>query len=76
MQELRAFHILDFTEHAHQLYHIVPIGRAEISDIHALKDVLLIGQKRFEGIVETQYGTATALVEQAPVGQFARNGKA
>ena len=76
MQEFRAFHLLNFAEHAHQFYHVVPVGRTEIADIHTLKDILLIGQKGFEGIVEAENGAAAALVEQSPVGQLARNGKA
>ena len=42
VEQLRSFHILDGAQHLHQILHIMSIHRAEVTDVHALKHILLI----------------------------------
>ena len=66
MEELRPLHVFDFRKDAHEFFHVVAVGWAEVTDVHALKDVVLIGEQRFEGVVETQDAPATLIAEHTP----------
>ena len=66
VEELRPLHVFDFRKDAHEFFHVVAVGWAEVADVHALKDVVLIGEQRFERIVETQDAPATLIAEHAP----------
>ena len=45
VQQLRSLHVLDLRQCVDQLNHVVAVAWPEVSDVHALKDVLLIGEQ-------------------------------
>ena len=53
VEEFRTLHLFDALENLHEFEDVVSVVGTEIADIHALKDVLLFGEERFHGIVET-----------------------
>ena len=53
MEHLRAFHVLQLSEQSNQFLHIVSVERSEVTDVHALKDVLLMRDGALQGIAET-----------------------
>ena len=69
MQQLGAFHVLDLAQGGYQFHHIVSVARTEVADVHAVEDVLLVGQERFQGVVEADDLLPAALVQDAPLEQ-------
>ena len=55
VEQLWSFHLLDLAQRFDQLDDVVSVCRPKITDIHPLKDVLLIREQRFNCIVEAQY---------------------
>ncbi len=41
------------------------VHRTEISDIHALKDILLIAKSRLQGVIKSQYLLLATIIEHA-----------
>ena len=66
MQQPRPLHILDATQRLHQSNHIMPVLRSEIANIHTLKHILLIMDKRLDRIVETQQPLLPLVRQPAP----------
>ena len=62
MQQFWAFHVLQLLQHAHQLHHVVPVVRAYITDVHALEDVLLVGECRLQRVVQSDDSLAPVVV--------------
>ena len=52
MQELGTAHVLELFQYAHHLADIVAVERSEVAYVHALEDILLMGKRRLQGIVE------------------------
>ena len=50
MQQLRTFHLFQLLEHPDQLHDVMPVERTEVTDVHALKDILLMTDSRLHGI--------------------------
>ena len=65
MEQLRAAHILDLSQDAHQFHHVVTVKRAEIADVHALENVLLPSQSRFQRVVEADEALASLVAHHA-----------
>ena len=76
VEQLWPFHLLDLAQRFDQLDDVVSICRPEIADIHPLKDVLLIRDERFYGIVESQYLLLLRIIEHPPAHQSARKAEA
>ena len=53
VQQFWTFHILDLLEDTHQFLHIMTIERTEITDVHAVENVLLVGNGTFDSIRQT-----------------------
>ena len=69
VQQLRAFHVLHLPKDAHQLLHVMSVKRSEITDVHALKDVLLLGNDTLEGIGQTLQAVLTGIAHQPLAGK-------
>ena len=65
VEELRTLHVLKLSQYAHNLLHVVPVERTEVTDVHALEDILLMAQRRLQGIVQSDDALASVLVEIA-----------
>ena len=65
VQEFRAAHVLQLVQYAHQFHHVVAVERTEVAYVHALEDVLLMGKRRLDGVVEAYESLATVVVEIA-----------
>ena len=66
MKKFWTSHFFYFTQNAHQFLNVMSIRWPEIADVHTLKNILLVGQQRFHGIIETQNATTTIFIEQSP----------
>ena len=53
MEQLRTFHILQLTEQAHDFLHIMTVKGTEVTDVHALEDILLMRDGTFHGIAQS-----------------------
>ena len=42
VQQLRTFHVFQLAQQSHYLLDIMPVEWAEVADVHALEDVLLV----------------------------------
>ena len=76
MQQLGAFHIFELAQQAHDFGHVVPVERSEIAYVHALENVLLMTDGRFDGVVEPQNALAPVIVEIASCAEPLRGFKA
>ena len=65
VEQLGATHILKLFEYAHSFANIVAVERSEVANIHTLKHVLLMRERRLQGIVKTNNALATVVVEIA-----------
>ena len=72
VEQLRTLHFLDHLQDSHQLYHIVSLGRTEVTDVHSLEDILLTRQDRLQAVIETNQFPTTFLVQDAPAKQLLR----
>ena len=48
MQQARAFHILNLLENAYKFDNVMAVERTEITDIHSLEHILLMGNRRLQ----------------------------
>ena len=71
MQYPRTLHILDVVEHFHKGAHVVPVDRPEIADVQPLEDVLFAREKRFQTVVEPQYGALALIRHQMELAEEA-----
>ena len=76
VQYLGALQVLDVVEHAGQILHVVSVDGPEVSDVHALEDVLLLGGHRLQAVGEADEGLAALLVEDAHLEEQARHPEA
>ena len=65
MQQLWSAHVLKLFKYAHHLAHIVAVERSEVAYVHALKNVLLMSQRRLQGVVQPYYSLASVVVQVA-----------
>ena len=65
MKQLRPAHILELAQHAHHLFHVVPVERTEIANVHSLKDILLMAQRTLQRIIQAQDALLALLVQVA-----------
>ena len=63
MQQLRSFHVLQLLENTHQLLDVVSVERPEVADVHAVEDVLLMGDGALDGIRETLQSVLAVIVQ-------------
>ena len=66
VQEFGTLHVLYQVQCVDQFYDIVPVAWTEISDVHPLEDVLLVGEKRLQGVVESQYSLSALFGQKSP----------
>ena len=52
VQYLGTFHVLDVTQHPGQVLYVMPVNRAEVTDVHPLKNVLLPRCYRLQAVGE------------------------
>ena len=71
VKQLRTFHVLNFVQYAHQIYYVMSINRTDVADVHTLKYILLIGEKRFNGVVESKDGATVVFVHPPPLRHLA-----
>ena len=50
VQQLRPFHVLHLTKDSHQFLYVMSVVGTKVTDVHAFKDVLLMGNSALEGI--------------------------
>ena len=65
MQQLGAFHVLQLSQDAHQLLHVVSVERSEVAYVHALEDVLLLGNGTLDGIGQSDESLASVFLQHA-----------
>ena len=56
------------SQNAHNVFHVVTVRRDQISDVHALKDVLLMADGRFQCVVQSDDAFAAVVVQIAASG--------
>ena len=72
MQDFRSLQVLDVAEHARQVFHVVPVYRPEVADVHTLEDILLAGGDALQAVAEAYQGFPPFLVEDAHAEEQAR----
>ena len=65
VEQFRSTHILQLFEYAHGLAHIIAVERSEVAYVHTLKDILLMRERRLQGVVKAYDALATVVVEVA-----------
>ena len=70
VQHLWSGHSLDTLQGMHQRDYVVSVQRPEVTDVHSLEHILLIGQKGLQRVVETQNLAFAFLVEPSKLQQF------
>ena len=70
VQHLWSGHSLDTLQGMHQRDYVMSVHRAEVTDIHSLEHILLIGQKGLHRIVETQNLAFAFFVEPSQLEQL------
>ena len=50
VEYLRSFHILDITQNAGNILHIMPVYGTEIAYVHPLENILLLRNEGFQAI--------------------------
>ena len=63
MEELRTAHVLDLAEHMHKVLDIVPVEWSEVTDVQTLENVLLVGQRTLQGIIQPDNALAAVIIE-------------
>ena len=61
VQQFGAVHVLDVTQDTYQVLDVMPVHGPEISDIHTLEHVVLMGELYLDAVV-TSYDVASALI--------------
>ena len=69
VEHLGASHILYGTQGTHELDDIVSVDGAEVADVHALEDVLLLGEQALHAIVEADEALASSILHQPQLAQ-------
>ena len=65
MQQFGTVHVLYVAQYAYQILDVVSVNGTEISDIHALEHVVLMGQFYLDVVVAAYYLTALAVIHQS-----------
>ncbi len=65
VQELGAVHVLYLPKRIYKFNDVVPVNRAEVADVQAFEDVLLVVEQRLNGVVEAQYLLSSVFAEQS-----------
>ena len=65
VQQLGTFHILDLSHNTHQLLDIMSVEGAEIADIHAVKDILLVSNGTLDGIRQALDAVLAVIIHQS-----------
>ena len=69
MQQLRTFHVLYLLQYSHQLFDVVAVKGTEVADVHAVEDVLLVGNGALDGIRQSLDAVLAVIVQQTLVVQ-------
>ena len=65
MQHLGTAVVLDLVQYTDQSHYVMTVGRTEIADVQAGKDITaLFGENSFQTVVATQHSASLALVHQ------------
>ena len=70
VEHLRSGHSLDTLQGMHQRDYVVSVQRPEVTDVHSLEHILLIGQQGLQRVVETQNFPFAFFVEPSQLEQF------
>ena len=65
MQQLGTRHILQLPKDAHDFLYVMSVEGAEIAYVHALKDILLPTDDRFQSVVQAQDDVSAVVVENS-----------
>ena len=65
MQHLRPLHVLQLSQQPHQLHHVMAVEGPEVSDVHALKHVLLVRERALHGVAQSDDALAAVIVHHA-----------
>lgn len=65
VQQLGTRHIFQLPEDAHDFLYVMPVEGAEIAYVHALKNVLLPADDRFQSVVQAQDDVSAVVVENS-----------
>ena len=65
VQQFGTFHILDGAEYANQLFDVVSVEWTEVADIHAVKDVLLMGNGTLDGVRQALDAFLAVIIHQS-----------
>ena len=63
MEHLRPLHVLQLAQQSHKFLHVVPVERSEVSDVHALKDVLLMRDGTLQGVAQSDESLAAVFFQ-------------
>ena len=63
MQQLRAFHVFQLRQYAHHVLYVMSVKGPEITNVHALKDILLVADSTLDCIVQTDNALASFFVQ-------------
>ena len=65
MEQFGPLHIFHLFENTHQFLHVVTIEGTEIADVHAFKDVLLMGDGTLDGVGEADNAVLAVIVQHS-----------
>ena len=63
MEQFWTFHVLQLPQDTHQFFDIMTVKRAEITDVHTLENILLVGDGRFQGVGQTNHSASAVIFE-------------
>ena len=65
VEQLGAFHLLQLAQNPHQVDDAVAVERAEIANVHAIEDVLLVADGALQGVAQADEAFATVVLQHA-----------
>ena len=65
VQEFWTFHVFELPHYPHQFLHVVTVVWSEVSDVHALKHVLLMTDGRLESIAQSDESIASVVFKKS-----------
>ena len=65
VQQLGASHVLNLSEDAHQLHHVVAVERPKVADVHAIENILLMRDGALQSVAQSDESLAAVVLQQA-----------
>src|SRR5574344_114029 len=63
VKDARTLHFLDAAQHPDQIFHVVSVYRAEITEVQSFENILLLGEHGLQAVVETDESFPALFIE-------------